>query len=69
MLGVSFALMAFNTSLEESEDDEPQVVDPDMCKCGKKHGTQASPNPRGTRDLGFVETACIQSISMGTPME
>ena len=61
--------MAFNTDMADSEDDEVIIVDPDLCKCGNKHGTQASPNPRGTKDLGFAETACIQSISMGTPME
>ena len=50
--------MAFNTDMADSEDDEVLIVDPDLCKCGKKHGTQASPNPRGTKDelmrLGMV---------------
>lgn len=50
--------MAFNTDMADSEDDEVIIVDPDLCKCGNKHGTQASPNPRGTKDelmrLGMV---------------
>ena len=61
--------MAFNTDMADSEDDEVLIVDPDLCKCGKKHGTQASPNPRGTKDelmrLGMVLLTPCELTSKG----
>jgi hypothetical protein len=58
VLGILFALTAIDTSLEDSQDDEPEIVDPERCKCGEKHVTKQSPNPRGTKDelmrLGLV---------------
>ena len=59
VLRILFALMAMETSLEDSQDDEPEFISvtrrdvsdaPDICKCGEKHGTKQSPNPRATKD-------------------
>ena len=59
VLRILFALMAMDTSLEDSQDEEPEFISvtrrdvsdaPDICKCGEKHGTKQSPNPRATKD-------------------
>ena len=64
VLGILFALMAIDTSLEDSQDDEPEIVDPKRCKCGEKHGTKQSPNPRGTKDeLMRLELVLIDNSS------
>eukprot|EP00242_Pyramimonas_sp_CCMP2087_P008853 CAMPEP_0198226994 /NCGR_PEP_ID=MMETSP1445-20131203/107459_1 /TAXON_ID=36898 /ORGANISM="Pyramimonas sp., Strain CCMP2087" /LENGTH=301 /DNA_ID=CAMNT_0043906937 /DNA_START=234 /DNA_END=1139 /DNA_ORIENTATION=- len=45
---------------DDSEDDDLEeiIVDPTICKCGQKHGSKTSPNPRCTKDelmrLGMV---------------
>jgi hypothetical protein len=44
VLGILFAPMAIDISLEESQDDEPEIVDPERCNGGEKHGTRQSPS-------------------------